>query len=230
MKALFTLKSAINQSTVFAAIALVIIAPIACPSLVKAAELQTQGKDKLTIFEIKNSKAVVAKQNTQDIIQSLNYNQIVANDPYVKRLQVYLEKYNSPLAPYASEMIKQPQWQRALAISWVESNFCIHSIDNNCSGIGGAPGMTSWHKYNTKLDWFIDMAQLMEKPIYKEKYTTFKQMIGVYVQPGSPAWRNGAQQKYNELMAMSAEAESERLALVELSQSNRNSDLATLVP
>ena len=88
-------------------------------------------------------------------------------------------------------------------------------FDNNCSGIGVKPGHPSWRKYKTKLDWFIDLNNLLEKPIYKEKYTTFKKMRGVYVQPGSDNWVNGATKKYNDFMAITTQAEIDRQALAQ---------------
>lgn len=211
MKALFTLKSAINQSTMVAFAALVSLSAVIYPELALGASLQTQGQDQLTVFEIKDP-SVITNKNLQTTTNSLTYDQIVASDPYAVRLKAYLEKHNSPLAEYADQMVTLPDWQKALAISWVESNFGIHCADNNCSGIGVAPGHPSWRRYPNKLEWFKDMTALLQKPIYKEKYTTFRQMKGIYVYPGSEAWVNGAQKKYNELMALTADAENEKLA------------------
>jgi hypothetical protein len=158
--------------------------------------------------------------------KSLAIETVIANDPLVNNLKLYLEKHRSPLAEFAGEMVKQPQWQRALAISWVESNFCKRHMDNNCSGIGVAPGHKLWRKYETHLDWFKDMSALMEKPIYKEKYTTFQKMKGVYVQPGSANWVNGAQKKYNELIKLTQESEVQKIT--QISQKNNLLALTTL--
>ncbi len=209
MKALFTLKSAKEISLVIAT--LILSTPWIYPEVVLASSLQTNGQNTALVFSIQNSSITgetVSKDENQTL---LTYDQIIESDPLVSRLKQYLEDHNSPLAPYADEMVKQPQWQRALAISWVESNFCIHNLDNNCSGIGVAPGNPAWRKYTTNLDWFKDMTKLLEQPRYKEKYTTFKQMKGIYVYPGSPSWVNGATQKYAELMALTTEAETESL-------------------
>lgn len=171
-----------------------------------AASLQTTGQDSLLVFEVKNPIP-----NPEENKNLLTYNEIVASDPLVENLRSYLQQLNSPLAEYTEEIVKQPQWQRALAISWVESNMCRRQVDNNCSGIGVAPGHKLWRKYPTKLDWFKDMTNLLEMPLYKEKYTTFKQMKGVYVQPGSYRWVYGAQAKYDELMALTKRSEEERI-------------------
>ncbi len=161
-------------------------------------------------LEVKNLNS-----KTEAEEKSLAIETVIANDPLVNNLKLYLEKHRSPLAEFAGEMVKQPQWQRALAISWVESNFCKRHMDNNCSGIGVAPGHKLWRKYETHLDWFKDMSALMEKPIYKEKYTTFQKMKGVYVQPGSANWVNGAQKKYNELMKLTEDSEIQKITQIQ---------------
>ena len=130
------------------------------------------------------------------------------------KVKAYLEAKGSPLAQYADEIVKQPQWQRALAISYVESNFGKRCADNNCSGIGVSPSHKSWRRYATKLDWFKDMSALLEKPIYKERYTNCASMKGVYVVPGSARWVNGCTQVSNELLALTAEAENQRVAYI----------------
>lgn len=220
MTAILRLKSAINQNTLFGAIALVTLIPIVAPRAVFAAE-QTSSPQAI-IFEIKGSTTSNSQISGPTAPQSLSIEEVESNDPLVIKLKAYLEKHNSPLAEYSAEIVKQPQWQRALAISWVESNFGRRCADNNCSGIGVAPGHKLWRKYPTKLDWFKDMSALMEKPIYKEKYTTFKQMLGVYVVPGSPQWLNGATKKFNELTALTEEAEAEKRALAQLNDANAN--------
>ncbi len=176
---------------------------------------QDLGQPTAKIFEINVSDSSLLSQSPKQNENSLSIETVTENDPLVVNLTAYLKKHNSPLEPYASEMVKQPQWQRALAISWVESNFCKRHADNNCSGIGVAPGHKSWRKYPTHLEWFKDMAKLMEKPIYKEKYTTFKKMRGVYVQPGSDNWVNGAQKKFNELNQLTLDSENQTRELAQ---------------
>ena len=219
MKALLALKSAINQASVFGLMGLVALIPAMYPKLVIGVSLQTNGIKPALVFEIKDPSKLFADADYSVEKQNyLTFKQITSSDPLTIRLEKYLEEHNSPLAEYASEMIQQPQWQRALAISWVESNFCLHHQDNNCSGIGVAPGHPSWRKYPTHLEWFKDMAKLMERPLYKDKLTTFEKMRGVYVYPGSNSWVYGAKTKYAQLMALTAEAENERIALANISQ------------
>ena len=217
MKALLFLKSAINQSRVIGIMALVTLTPVFYPHLAFAADSQTSGNNKAQIFEIKISdpNLIDSELKTQTSQSSLSMQAVSDNDPLVIKLKKYLANNDSPLGEYAGQIVLQPQWQRALAVSFVESHMGRDCFNNNCSGMGGAPGTPTWRKYNTKLDWFIDLNNLLEKPIYKEKYTTFKQMKGVYVQPGSQSWVYGAQTKYNQLMELTAQADIERQALAQ---------------
>jgi hypothetical protein len=164
---------------------------------------ETNGQSAL-VFEVKT------KDKTNE---SLKYSEIVENDPLIAKVRTYLESKKSPLAAYSEEIVKQPQWQRALAISFVESNFGKYCSDNNCSGIGVAPSHPNWRKYPTKLAWFKDMSQLLEKPIYKEKFVNCKAMKGVYVVPGSSNWVNGCNKVSEELLTLTKLAELEKSSL-----------------
>lgn len=207
MKALFTFKSAINQSTVVATIALISLISVIYPEVSLATiSLQAEGQNTAAlVFEIKNP----TKIETQS---SLTIKTILENDPLADLLEDYLVKYKSPLAPYAKDMIALPNWKKALSISFVESNMCRRHVDNNCSGIGVAPGHPLWRKYKTHYDWFVDMDKLMDKPMYSQKYTTFRKMKGVYVQPGSESWVRGAEKIYAELTGLEDQAAEARYA------------------
>ncbi len=219
MKAPFTLSSAIEKTFVVFAFLPVVI--LAYPETMAAAyPAQNILEEKALVFEI-SSKPEAVEQKNQTL---LTYAEL---ETHYKRTQIppkseilapkvraYLESKGSPLAVYADQIVQQPQWQRALAISFVESNFGKRCADNNCSGIGVKPGHKSWRRYQTKLHWFIDMNQLLEKPMYKQKYTNCNTMKGVYVVPGSAAWVNGCNKVSNELLSLTAQSESEHLALI----------------
>lgn len=180
---------------------------------VSASAGETADKNQTLVFEVKNPISNLQSDSSEE--DGLQIEEVIESDPLVNNLEIYLKKHNSPLAEYAKDIVLQPQWQRALAISYVESHFGRFCYTNNCSGIGGAPGMKTWRKYETKLEWFKDMSRLLEKPIYKEKYVTFKQMNGVYVQPGSANWINGATKKYNELVKLTEESELQRKVIAQ---------------
>jgi hypothetical protein len=207
MKALFALKSAINQSSLIALTALIAMLPAVYPEVIMAAQLQTSGNSgKALVFKIKDPNLL---KNS-----SLTFEELIQSDPLANSLERYLEGRKSPLAPYAKDIIQYGNWKKALSISWVESNMCRRHVDKNCSGIGVAPGHPLWRKYATHLDWFKDMNVLLNKPMYTEKYNTFRKMKGVYVQPGSEAWVRGAEKVYAELSAMEKEATEQRLASI----------------
>ncbi|MCL5666428.1 MAG: hypothetical protein M1383_01515 [Patescibacteria group bacterium] len=210
MKALSRLQSAIDQSSFIGITALIALVPVAFPHLTLAAETAQPEAQSALVFEIKDP-SVLNSENKN----SITMDQVVQTDPLVAKVKAYLEDHGSPLAEYAAQIVQQPQWQRALGVSYVESNMGIHCYNNNCSGIGVKPGHPSWRKYATKLDWFIDLNNLLETPLYKEKYNTFQKMKGVYVQPGSQSWVYGAQKVYNELMQITEEANAERQQLAQ---------------
>ena len=235
MKAQFTLGSSIDRNAVIAAITLVSLAFWIYPEASFGAGLHqtsetSEPKQSALVFEIKNPETVIQKSQTNTNL--ITFDEIVKTDPLVPKLQAYLESKDSPLAEYAAEIVQQPQWKRSLAISFVESNFGKYCANNNCSGIGVAPGHASWRKYETKLDWFKDMSKLMETPRYKERFTTYKTMRGIYVYPGSARWVYGAEKVDAELTKMETEANELRIASLPntnvTSASMQNIELATL--
>jgi len=215
MKAPFTLSPATKQT--ISMIALIGVAVgVLYPYFYAQADnsLRDSGKS-AQVFEVKN----LPTQNSINTDQispahSITIDEVTQADPLVQNLREYLERHKSPLAPYADQIVLQPQWQRALAISWGESNFGIHCHSNNCSGIGGSPNSKSWRKYPNKLEWFKDMSRLMETPRYKERFTNCRTMNGVY-NAGSQNWLRACEQKSSELISLTQKSEQERLALAE---------------
>lgn len=226
MKASFTLRSALDKiPNIVGLIAVMawVLYPATHAQAANNSGLQISGNRAL-VFEVKNLPTKYSKVDSENTDQNLiyqsqittaglSYEELTQADPLVKNLRDYLNRHNSPLAEYADQIVLQPQWQRSLAISWGESNFGLRCYQNNCSGIGGAPGRKTWRAYPTKLEWFKDMAKLMEKPLYKDKYTSCKTMNGVY-NAGSLNWLRACEQKSAELIALTEKSEQERLALV----------------
>lgn len=223
MTALSTIKSSINKGTVFGITALVSLVPVLVPHTVFAADKTLSSPAQ--VFEIKDRSKLNTKNTTVGpVIENdlLTIHEIQSADPLTVKLEAYFKKHNSPYAQYAAEIPKVDLWQKSIAISWVESNFCIKAMNKNCSSIGVAPGHRLWRKYDTELDWLKDMSRLMKKPLYSERYNTFEKMRGVYVVPGSDAWVRGATQKYNDLMQITAEAEEEVRQLAQINNDTEN--------
>ena|SRR3990167_1686597 len=209
MKAQIFLESAIEKALAVAI--LLTTVPFTYPEAALAAEVHAD-EARMTqslLFEVKPNQ----KENLIHGPQ-LTYDEIIAQDPLVQKLTAYLEKHNATLAKDAHKITTLPQWQRALAISFVESNFCEKAKNNNCGSLGVAPGHKLWRRYPTKFDGLADLSRLLEKPMYKERLNTCQKMKGVYVVPGSSRWVNGCNKISNDLVTLTREAEAERAALI----------------
>lgn len=223
MTARLSFSSAVEKA--FIVIAFLPVVFMVYPETAAAAMSAQNFGEKALVFQV-NSKS---KTEILEMPSGLSYDELVQNDLLVQKVQNYLSEKGSPLAVYADEIVKLPQWQRALAISYVESNFGKYCSDNNCSGIGVSPRHSSWRRYSTKLEWFKDMSALLEKPIYKEKFTNCKAMKGVYVVPGSSRWVNGCTQVSNDLLALTEQAKTESVALANQSTMTTATSEITLV-
>jgi len=123
-------------------------------------------------------------------------------DAYAARkakLKSYLSSKGSPIAKEdkaLDTLLGAKNMKMILAISWVESGLCKNQVDNNCSGIGVSPDHPSWQRYRNFSDWVISLDKLLER---RYKGWTPEEMRGVYVQPGSENWVDGAEQILSDL-------------------------------
>jgi hypothetical protein len=63
-------------------------------------------------------------------------------DHKLEALVAYLREKKSPLAKYAGELSRLPNWKVLIAIAQAESGLCKKTARNNCWGIG--PNNTPW--------------------------------------------------------------------------------------
>lgn len=109
----------------------------------------------LAFLVVSQSKAVWASEPVVSSSANLKiYNQDGDDkvDFRVRRLKDFLEKYNSPLAPYAEDFIKSADtynidWRLVPAIAGVESTFGKHIPKGSYNAYGWANGnhkFTSW--------------------------------------------------------------------------------------
>jgi|GEM_PF-965365 len=216
MKALFTPKSA--KEIALIVITVILATPWIYPEVVLASSLQTNGQN-AQVFEIKitNPNLIQPQNPKNNQTTSITMEEVIKNDPLVSKLQDYLETKKSPLAPFAADLITYPKWERALAISLVESHMCRFTpkvktkagwIESyNCSGIGGS----NYRMYNGYMGWFADMNNLLTKPNYINR--PIEKFINYYVQPGSMNWLNGVRKVEAQLGVIRQEANFERLSL-----------------
>lgn len=161
-----------------------------------AAQTTTNEEAPSLVFEIKpNALQSITKPNTVRI-------EDVAHAELARAVQEYLDAKKSPLAPYAAEIIQEPNWQQALGITYVESNFCAKAANYNCGSVGVKPGHSAWKKFENHFQGFQAVTQLLDKPLYKNKYDTCKKKMGVYVVPGSTNWLRGCEKVEREMSGL----------------------------
>ena len=114
----------------------------------------------------------------------------------VEKLTNYLNGKKSPLVSIAETLVDLKHWRLVLAISNSESSLGKRCSNNNCSGIGVAPGHPLWQEYASKADWARALDRLIEK-----RYSgwSLEQMNGTYNKPGSENWIFAAKQILNDL-------------------------------
>jgi hypothetical protein len=223
MKALSTLKSAFNQSTLYGIIALVMLTPVLFPGIAQAAELQTQGQQS-QIFEIKITDPSLLISNPNNNQNTLTLDTVQKSDPLYTSLHSYLQAHNSPLQYYTAQLLTYSNWPMIVSISFVESDMCQHSLDYNCSGLGGQKYLRKYQNYG---QWIQDMSNLLSQ---RYQGWTLSQMDGVYVQPVSYNWKIGSEEVLAQLTALQKNANQQRVQIAETSVAinQSNKDLATI--
>ena len=223
MKALSTLKSAIDQSSFVGIIALALLFPVISPNIVSAAALQTSEQSTAQVFKINVSDPSLLvsapKQN------SVSLTDIQSKDPLFVNLHNFLQQNNSPLADFTGQLLSHDNWKTVVSISFVESNMCVHNLSNNCSGIGG-PG--HFRKYNNFGEWIDDMSALLDS-----HYSgwTLAEMDGVYVQPYSYNWKLGSTKTLAQLTDLENTSNQQRADLAKANEltAKSNQELATIM-
>lgn len=199
---------------VLAVLMIALISTVIYPEMSKTAHA-AEGNQSL-VFELKPN---ALKENSSIVSATqLQMNEVAANDALVQAVQKYLEAKKSPLAPYASEIVLLPNWEQALGITYVESNFCAKAANFNCGSVGVKPGHSAWKKFETPLDGFRAVSVLLEKPLYKNKYNTCKKKMGVYVVPGSNSWLRGCEKVETDMKAITTQAENTNRSLATAAQ------------
>jgi len=154
------------------------------------------GKDSFLIvfiFLLLFPQTVYASQNASGSSASLELNLFVkGQDNRAKIIKKFLEKYNSPLAPYSNIFIKNADnydldWKLVASISGVESTFGKHIPYNSYNGWG-------WGIYGNNVIYFSSWEEgietvskgLRENYINKWKATNVYEIGRIYA--ASPRW------------------------------------------
>lgn len=189
----------------FAAILMFIAALVfSFPETSLAASPALTGNQSL-VFELKQN---ALKENQA----GLSMAEVEKQDELVQAVQAYLRAKKSPLASYSNQIVKLPQWQHALGITFVESNFCSTANAYNCGSLGVGPSSPYWQKFQSPYDGFAALTTLLEKPMYKDRLNTCAKKKGIYVVPGSARWVQGCEKVENELKAIVTQANTAKQA------------------
>ena len=154
------------------------------------------GKDSFLIvfiFLLLFPQTVYASQNASGSSASLELNLFVkGQDNRAKIIKKFLEKYNSPLAPYSNIFIKNADnydldWKLVASISGVESTFGKHIPYNSYNGWG-------WGIYGNNVIYFSSWEEgietvskgLRENYINKWKATNVYEIGRIFA--ASPRW------------------------------------------
>lgn len=101
------------------------------------------------------------------------------------KVESFLESKHSPLAAETDVLLAQKHWQLIIAISAIESSYCLHSIGNNCWGIKGG---TDYKSYPTLRDAIPDVERLIEYRQSRGQWLTIESMNCSYVVPCNANW------------------------------------------
>ncbi len=162
--------------TKIVSVAILAILPMVVPSVAAA---QTDTKTPIS-FEINSVHKFLTGKS--DVIAGPPAPVI---DPNVAILEDYLTKKNSPLAPYAENILQYEHWKLVLAISNGESTMCKHQRFNNCWGVGGAWNL---RRYESFIAGFSDVNRFLGEMYIAKGADTPQEIVRKYVGSYSPNW------------------------------------------
>jgi len=130
--------------------------------------------------------------------------EVVGADARIEIVRRYLEKYNSPLLPYASKIIELSD-QYGLDYYWIvaigqqESNLCKKIPENsfNCWGYGiHARGTLRFENYDLAL---ASYAKYLKEQYFDKGLNTSELIMGKYCPSSNGSWARGVNQFIAEL-------------------------------
>lgn len=147
---------------------------------------------KILVFVFILTNASVANIRATEISAVLKKNQENKADTRIKKLEEFLEKYNSPLAPYAEFIIKKADeykvdWQLIPAISGVESTFGKRIPFGSFNAYGWCNGEYRFKSWENSIE--IVTKTLAEKYYARGLNTPYK-IAPVYAPPSQTWGRN----------------------------------------
>ncbi len=129
---------------------------------------------------------------------------VLAADARPLLIENYLNRYNSPLAPFSELIYTVSQeygldYRLIVAIAQQESNLCKKSPVNcfNCWGVGiHSRGTMCFGSYPQAIEW---MANYLREEYFDKGLTTIEAMMKKYCPLSNGSWAFGVRQFMNEL-------------------------------
>jgi len=150
-----------------------------------------------------NSLLIAAESNENDVLGEIS-SQIVESEARPIIIQRYLEKYKSPLLPYAKQIFDLSQsygfeYYWIVAIAQQESNLCkkIPENSHNCWGYGiHKRGTLKFDNYNLALNSFADY---LKREYFDKGLNTPELIMKKYCPHSDGSWARGVQQFIDEM-------------------------------
>lgn len=160
------------------------------------------------VFDIGNHYAYMQqlqKSAKQFYQQQTLLKELEKQNKLAARLKAYLVSQRSPLADYASVLVKQNNWKKIIALSNAESTLCrkYPTATANCWGVGGSD---LWDMGSNLGEGVVSMNNFLNnhplKSSVKYSQMSFERMNGLYKQPPADHWVYNNQAVYDDLSAL----------------------------
>lgn len=167
--------------------------------------LNSRGGQKFISKGVPGNKVVLAEQNQLGVDgQGLMTDKVVADDARPLLIKRYLEKYKSPLLPYADLILQLSdtynfKYYWILAIGQQESNLCKKIPENsyNCWGYGiNSAGTLRFNSYELALKSY---AEYLKREYFDKGYDTPEKIMKKYCPNSNGSWAFGVNQFINEI-------------------------------
>ena len=170
---------------------------------------QKKSSGGLIIGKISNDRIIVAAAGPNgglDNSKNKISDAVVSDDARPILIKKYLEKYDSPLAPYSDLIFKLSQtngfdYYWIIAIGQQESNLCkkIPEGSHNCWGYGiNSAGTLRFDSYELALNSY---AQYLKKEYFDKGYNTPEKIMKKYCPSSNGSWAFGVNKFIQEIEA-----------------------------
>lgn len=168
--------------------------------------LNSKNSEQILTKKISGSGVVLAEQkllgsggSDESVVDK-----VILDDARPLLIKRYLEKYKSPLLPYADLILRlsdtyEIKYYWILAIGQQESNLCkkIPENSHNCWGYGiNSAGTLRFDSYELALNSY---AQYLKREYFDKGYDTPEKIMKKYCPHSNGSWARGVNQFINEI-------------------------------